>query len=120
MRNATISPESKLGDGVKQAGLSALASIRLLARCISCYTQLRREYDELERLSYRSLRDIGLTPNDVAFMTRRPIWRRCWRSVRSCPNKRCRGSSVCIADCRATRTPFSGPDEITTSDTAIK
>ena len=32
-----------------------------MARFASCYVQTRRERNQLSRLSYRSLRDIGLT-----------------------------------------------------------
>jgi uncharacterized protein YjiS (DUF1127 family) len=116
MRNATISSGSKLGDGLKQAALSAVASIRFLARCVSCYMQLQHEYNELARLSDRGLRDIGLTPFDAQVILRRPIWRRCWQSVRSCPNKRCRNGSICMADCRLTKRQFAS----TQSDIAIK
>jgi uncharacterized protein YjiS (DUF1127 family) len=112
MSNAKISAGLKFGDGLKQAALSAVASIRFLARCASCYMQLRCEYEELARLSYRSLRDIGLTPEDVAAITARPIWRRCWQSVRACPSKRCGAGSICMTECR--RYP------IKKSDTSIK
>jgi len=36
-----------------------------MARFASCYVQTRRERNELSRLSYRSLQDIGLTTHDV-------------------------------------------------------
>jgi uncharacterized protein YjiS (DUF1127 family) len=100
MHDAKTLPGSKLGDGLKQAALSAVASIRFLARCASCCMQLRHEYNELAQLSDRSLRDIGLTSFDAQVILQRPIWRRCWQSVRSCPNRRCRNSSTCIAECR--------------------
>jgi uncharacterized protein YjiS (DUF1127 family) len=102
---------SNLDRALKQAAVWAVAAVRLLARCISCYIQLHREYDELARLSYRSLREIGLSPHDVSAITGRPIWPRCWQSVRSCSNKRCRGSSLCIAECRRTETHFFDPKQ---------
>ena len=81
---------------------------RLLARCISCYVQLRHEHNELARLGDHSLRDIGLSPHDVAVITKRPIWRRCWQSVLSCSRRRCRVNSQCVAECRlTTNTSFS-------------
>lgn len=102
MGNDESSLEAKLLRGLKLSTVLAVAAVRFLARYISCYMQTQHEYNELARLNHRSLRDIGLTPTDVAVMTRRPIWRRCWQSVRSCPNRRCRGSSMCIAECRRT------------------
>jgi uncharacterized protein YjiS (DUF1127 family) len=104
MRNAKISLGLRLGDGLEQAALGAAARMRFLARCISCYVQVRREHDELTSLSHRSLRDIGLGPQDVQAITQRPVWRRCWRSVRSCQNKRCLASLSCKADCRLSKT----------------
>jgi len=73
-----------------------------MARFVSCYVQTVHERNELSRLSYRSLRDIGLTTNDVKGILRRPILLRCWRSVNMCETKRCRNSIACMADCRAT------------------
>jgi len=100
MRNRKSSAGAKLFRGLKLSALLAVAAVRFLARCISCYLQIHHECDELAQLNHRSLRDIGLTPTDVVMVTRQPIWRRCWQSVRSCPNQRCRSSSVCIAECR--------------------
>jgi len=90
----------KLGDGLKQTPLRAVANARFLARCVSCYMQVQREYNELAEMNYLCLRDIGLTPHDVKAMTRPPVWRRCWRWVLSCPSLRCRGSAMCVGDCR--------------------
>jgi uncharacterized protein YjiS (DUF1127 family) len=67
---------------------------------ISCYVQIIHERDELSRLSYRSLRDIGLTTHDVEGILRRPILHNCWRSVNMCETERCRDSIICMADCR--------------------
>lgn len=120
MQDAKIALGSELGGGLKQAALSAVAIVRLLARCASCYMQILREHDELASLSYRSLRDIGLSPQDVQALTQRPIWRRCWQSVRSCQNKRCLGSASCKAECRLSKTHPFGPHAIADCDTAIK
>jgi hypothetical protein len=76
----------------------------------------RKAYAELARLCDRGLRDIGLTPFDAQVILRRPIWHRCWQSARSCPNKRCRNGSICMADCRLAKTQFTGIQ----SDIAIK
>jgi uncharacterized protein YjiS (DUF1127 family) len=120
MRNEKSSLGSNLGHSFNVATLRAVAAVRLLARCVTCYMQIRREYDELAQLGRRSLRDIGLTPYDVQVIVRRPIWRRCWQSVRACPNKRCPSSSICRADCRLIGTHFSQARAITKSDIAIK
>ena len=42
-----------------------------MARFVSCYAQSCHERNELSRLSYRSLRDIGLTTHDVEEILRR-------------------------------------------------
>jgi uncharacterized protein YjiS (DUF1127 family) len=76
----------------------------------------RKAHNELARLGDRGLRDIGLTPFDAQVILRRPIWRRCWQSVWSCPNKRCRNGSICMAECRLTKTQFAS----TQSDIAIE
>jgi uncharacterized protein YjiS (DUF1127 family) len=102
MRNDESSLEAKLFRGLKLAMLLAVTAARFLARYVSCYIQTQHEYNELARLNHQSLRDIGLSPTDVAVMTGRPIWRRCWQSVRSCPNRSCRASSLCVAECRRT------------------
>jgi uncharacterized protein YjiS (DUF1127 family) len=120
MRKENSSLGSNPGRRLKAAALWAIAVARLLARCVSCYTQFQREHNELAQLGCQDLHDIGLTRYDVRFITRRPIWRHCWQSVRSCPNKRCRFSSICTAECRLTRTRFSGPRAITKSDMAIE
>jgi uncharacterized protein YjiS (DUF1127 family) len=78
-----------------------------MARFVSCYVQLCHERNGLSRLSYRLLRDIGLTTHDVEGILRRPILRRCWRSVNMCETKRCRDSIVCMAECRVTPHPIS-------------
>lgn len=102
MRNAKTSLGSKVINGLKLGALWAVAGVRLLARCASCYMQLQQEYNELARMNDNNLRDIGLARHDVEVIVRRPIWRRCWQSVRSCPNKRCRSRTMCIAECRLT------------------
>ena len=78
----------------------ALSWTRLLARCISCYLQILKEHDELGRLSERSLQDIGLRPQDVETIMRRPTWSRCWQWVHSCRRNQCHASIVCKARCR--------------------
>ena len=89
-----------------QSGLRVLVTVvagfRLMARCVSCYLQIQHERNELARRSRESLRDIGMTPQDVDVLIRRPIWRRCWQSVRMCPDSRCRGRIICAAECRLT------------------
>jgi uncharacterized protein YjiS (DUF1127 family) len=104
LRDST-SPQLKKGV-VAQAAFKFVSGIRLMARFVSCYAQLRQERNELSRLSYRSLRDIGLTKHDVEEMLRRPILRRCWRSVNLCETERCRDSITCIADCHLIPHPF--------------
>lgn len=94
------SSRATVHNGLKQAAMRAVAGARLFARCVSCYVQLWHEHNELARLNYHRLRDIGLTPSEVEEIIRGPIWRRCWRCVRSCPNQRCLASTRCIADCR--------------------
>jgi uncharacterized protein YjiS (DUF1127 family) len=59
--------------------LALSAALGLIARCMSCYIQLRNEQRELSGLNHRSLRDIGLTEYDVSVDVQRPVWRRCWR-----------------------------------------
>jgi uncharacterized protein YjiS (DUF1127 family) len=78
----------------------ALSWTRLLARCISCYLQILKEHDELGRLSERSLQDIGLRPQDVETIMRRPTWSRCWQWVHSCRREQCHATIVCKARCR--------------------
>lgn len=102
MRDEKHSVGATLVEGVKRPTRLAVAVLRFLARCISCYMQIHHECEELAQLNHRGLRDIGLTSTDVAVMTRQPIWRRCWQSVRSCPNRRCHDSSVCMTECRQT------------------
>ena len=46
---------------VAKVAIKLVSGIRLMARFASCYVQTRRERNQLSRLSYRSLRDIGLT-----------------------------------------------------------
>lgn len=77
-----------------------------MARFVSCYVQTVRERNELSRLSYRSLRDIGLTTHDVEGILRRPILRRCWCSVNMCEIERCQDSIICMKDCRQIPRPF--------------
>jgi uncharacterized protein YjiS (DUF1127 family) len=101
MLRHTSSPQLKTGV-VAQAAFKFLSGIRSMARFVSCYVQIRQERNELSRLSYRSLRDIGITKHDVEEILRRPIMRRSWRSVNSCKTDRCRNSIICIADCRVT------------------
>jgi uncharacterized protein YjiS (DUF1127 family) len=98
----TTSPQSKTTGIVARAAFKFVSGFRLMARFVSCYVQTVHERNELSRLSYRSLRDIGLTTHDVEEILRRPIMRRCWRSVNSCKTDRCRNSIICIADCRVT------------------
>jgi uncharacterized protein YjiS (DUF1127 family) len=99
MLRDSISPQLKTGV-VAQAAFNFVSGIRLMARFVSCYAQLCQELNELSMLSYRSLRDIGLATHDVEEMLRRPILRRCWRSVNSCKTDACRSSIICIGDCR--------------------
>jgi uncharacterized protein YjiS (DUF1127 family) len=101
MLRHTSSPQLKTGV-VAQAAFKFLSGIRLMARFVSCYAQTVRERNELLRLSHRSLRDIGLTTNDVQQILRRPILHRCWRSVNLCEIERCQNSIICMADCRVT------------------
>lgn len=89
-------------DLIRKTAMRVVARLRLLARCVSCYLQVQRSRNELARLDYQSLRDIGLSRYDTKVIIPRPIWRYCWRSVRSCPNERCRSSKICIAECRTT------------------
>jgi uncharacterized protein YjiS (DUF1127 family) len=46
---------------------------RLLTRCASCCWQTQKERTELCRLDRRALQDIGLRPQDVEAIVRRPI-----------------------------------------------
>jgi uncharacterized protein YjiS (DUF1127 family) len=89
-----------------QSGLRVLATVvarfRLMARCVSCYLQIQHERNELARLNRETLRDIGMTPQDVDVLNRRPILRQCWQSVRLCPDSRCRSRIICAAECRWT------------------
>jgi uncharacterized protein YjiS (DUF1127 family) len=107
MLRDTTSPPLKMTGVVAQAPLKLVSGIRLMARFVSCYMQTVRERNELSRLSYRSLRDIGLTAHDVEGILRRPILHRCWRSVNMCETKRCWNSIVCMAECRVTPHPIS-------------
>ena len=59
-------------------------SLQLKMTGVSCYVQTHHERNELSRLSYRSLRDIGLTTHDVEEMLLRPDLHRCWRAVNLC------------------------------------
>jgi uncharacterized protein YjiS (DUF1127 family) len=102
MLRDTPAPQSKMTGVVAQAALKLVSGIRLIARFVSCYVQLCHERNELLRLDYRSLRDIGLTTHDVEVILRRPILHRCWRSVNLCETERCRNSIICMADCRVT------------------
>jgi uncharacterized protein YjiS (DUF1127 family) len=102
MLRHTTSQQLKMTGVVAQAAFKLVSGIRLMARFVSCYVQTVHERNELWRLDYRSLRDIGLTTDDVEKILRRPIMRRCWRSVNSCKTDRCRNSIICIADCRVT------------------
>jgi len=102
MLRDTTSPQLKMTGVVAQAPLKLVSGIRLMARFVSCYMQTVRERNELSRLSYRSLRDIGLTTHDVEQILRRPILHRCWRSVNLCENERCQNATICMADCCVT------------------
>jgi uncharacterized protein YjiS (DUF1127 family) len=106
LRNTT-SPQSNMTSVVAHAAFKLVSALRLMARFVSCYMQTIHERNELSRLSYRSLRDIGLTTDDVESILRRPILHRCWRSVNKCETKRCRNSIVCMAECRVTPHPIS-------------
>jgi uncharacterized protein YjiS (DUF1127 family) len=94
------SPQLKMTGVVAQAAVKLVSGIRLMARFVSCYVQTVLERNELSRLSYRSLRDIGLTTHDVEGILRQPILHRCWRSVNLCETERCRNSIICMAECR--------------------
>src|ERR1700722_2265617 len=73
---------------------------RLLARCASCCWQTQKERTELRRLDRRALQDIGLRPQDVEAIVRRPIWSRCWQGVHSCRREQCLATNVCKGKCR--------------------
>jgi len=105
MLRDTTSPQLKMTGVVARAALKLVSEIRLMARFVSCYVQTVRERNELRWLDYSSLRDIGLTTDDVEKILRRPILRRCWRSVNMCETKRCRSSIVCMAEGRMTPHP---------------
>jgi uncharacterized protein YjiS (DUF1127 family) len=66
-------------DILRQSVPRATATLRLIARCIRCYIQMRHEQYELSECGYHAFRDIGLTEYDVAMETRQGVWRRCWR-----------------------------------------
>jgi uncharacterized protein YjiS (DUF1127 family) len=106
MLRDTTSPQLKMTGVVAQAALKLVSGIRLMARFVSCYVQTVHERNELSRLDYRSLRDIGLTTRDVEWILRRPTLHRCWRSVNMCETKRCGKSVVCMAECLETPHPF--------------
>jgi len=76
------------------------AGMRVFLRSLSCYRQTQRERDFLLAMDRRALRDVGLTADDVASIARSLHWRQCWRWVRSCPLDRCKGSAICINECR--------------------
>jgi uncharacterized protein YjiS (DUF1127 family) len=84
MHRDSTSQQLKMTGIVAKVAFKLVSGIRLMARFASCYVQTRRERNELSRLSYRSLRDIGLTTHDVEEILRRPILHRCWRSVNLC------------------------------------
>ena len=71
MLGETTSPQLKMADVVAQAAFKLVSGIWLMARFVSCYVQSCHERNELSRLSYRSLRDIGLTTHDVEEILRR-------------------------------------------------
>ena len=71
MLGETTSPQLKMAGVVAQAAFKLVSGIRLMARFVSCYVQSCHERNELSRLSYRSLRDIGLTTHDVEEILRR-------------------------------------------------
>ena len=77
-----------------------------MARFVSCYVQTVHERNELSRLDYRSLQDIGLTTHDVEWILRRPILHRCWRFVNMCETERCRNGVIRMKDCRLIPHPF--------------
>jgi uncharacterized protein YjiS (DUF1127 family) len=81
----------------RQSAYRVATTLRLIARCFSCYLQMRHEQSELSRFRGRSLRDIGLTTYDVATDARQPVWQRCWRSVRSCHREPCHRNVACLA-----------------------
>jgi uncharacterized protein YjiS (DUF1127 family) len=100
MLGDTTSPLSKMTGIVAQAAFKFVSGFRLMARFVSCYVQTVHERNELSRLSYRSLRDIGLTTHDVEGILRRPILHNSWRSVNMCEIERCRDSIICMTNCR--------------------
>jgi len=61
MHRDSTSQQSKMTGIVAKVAIKLVSGIRLMARFASCYVQTRRERNQLSRLSYRSLRDIGLT-----------------------------------------------------------
>jgi uncharacterized protein YjiS (DUF1127 family) len=105
LRDTTSSLSNMMGV-VAQAALKLVSGLRLMARFVSCYVQIIHERNELSRLSYRSLRDIGLTTHDVEGILRRPILHNCWRSVNMCEIERCQDGIICMTDCRLTPHPF--------------
>jgi uncharacterized protein YjiS (DUF1127 family) len=105
LRNPTSSLSNVMGV-VAQAAFKLVSAIRLMARFVSCYVKAVHERNELSRLDYRLLRDIGLTTHDVEGILRRPILHNCWRSVNTCEIERCRDSIICMTDCRLTPHPF--------------
>jgi uncharacterized protein YjiS (DUF1127 family) len=106
MLRDTTSPQSKTTGFVAQAAFKFVSGFRLMARFVSCYVKTVHERNELSRLDYRSLRDIGLTAHDVEGILRRPILHNCWRSVNMCEIERCQDGIICMTDCRLTPHPF--------------
>jgi uncharacterized protein YjiS (DUF1127 family) len=106
MLKDTTSSLSNMMGVVAQAALKLVSGLRLMARFVSCYVKAVHERNELSRLDYRLLRDIGLTTHDVEGILRRPILHNCWRSVNTCEIERCRDSIICMTDCRQMPHPF--------------
>ena len=100
MLRDTTSPQSKTTGIVAKTAFKVVSGFRLMARFVSCYVRTVHERNELSRLDYRSLQDIGLTTHDVEGILRRPILHKCWRSVNMCEIERCQDSIICMTDCR--------------------
>ena len=55
--------------------MAAISSISAFARVIGTWRERARDRRELSLLDARSLRDLGLNPNNVQFEANKPFWR---------------------------------------------